>query len=452
MKKKFAVNTTKLPLPEKFLLSEFVLRRQQLINKIRATSTTGLILIANTPSPTNLGNSRFRPDSYFYYLTGFSEANAKILISITNKKAQTILFLQAKDPVKETWDGGLLGVEKAPRTLGVDIAFAHNNFAEEFSKILKEHINLYYAFGKNNHLDTEIINSLNTQRGLIRHGVLPIKTIYDSRPPIDEMRLIKSDFEIAQMRFAGMVSAKATTKAMSLCNVGINESVIMGALLNDYLSQGLTAPSFVPIVASGKNSCILHYQENNQNIPKDSLVLIDSGGEFNSYCADITRTVPSGSKFTPTQKVIYEIVLKAQRAGINCVKSGKKIGEYHQAVIRVITEGLREIKLLKGSVDKIIENGDYKKFYMHQAGHFIGLDTHDVGIYRVGENWQKFQVGMVVTVEPGIYIPAQSDVPKEFHNIGIRLEDDILVTKNGNENLTALAPIEIADVEAAKEG
>lgn len=436
--------------PDRFNLSELKTRRNLLISKIRAQSGSGLVIIANNNASINIGVSRFRPDSYFYYLSGFCEEGSILVISVLEKSAKSIIFVPEKDALKETWDGFRLGVSAAPKTLDINKAFAIKDFYSEFVKLLCFHQNVYYAFAKNPQLDSQIISAINGQRAGQRHGVLPIRAVYDTRVLIDEMRLIKSPFEIEQMKYVCQASAIAHTQAMSAVRVGAFENEIMGVLYSNYFKYGLFAPSFIPIVGSGKNSCTLHYQANNQKIPANSVTLIDAGGDYYGYNADITRTVPSGKKFTPAQREVYKIVLKAQKAGINAVKKNRSIGEYHQAVIKVIAEGLRELKILKGSVDKIIEKGDYKRFYMHQAGHFLGMETHDVGIYRSGATWKKFAEGMIVTVEPGIYINASDDLSCEFHNIGIRLEDDILVTAKGNINLTESVPINIDEVEALK--
>ena len=430
----------KLSPPAQFDLAELKNRRQQLINIIRKNSGTGLLLLFNTE------NARF--DSNFYYLTNITQPSSIFLLSIDKKKAKSFLFITDKDKTKELWEGEMLTAEDVKKKYKFDWVLYLSEFNNEITKLIRPHKYLYFNFGDSSKFDRLVNSEIIKKRDQQRQGEIPIQAVFDSRVIIDQMRQIKSNFEIEQIQYACEASAIAITEAMRSVTSGINERAIMGVLYQNYFAYGLAGPSYPPIIGSGKNSCVLHYSANNQKIPKNSVVLIDAAGEYNGYCADITRTVPANKKFTPAQKAVYEIVLKAQRQAITYVKKNRSIEDYHQAALKIIVEGLRQLKLLKGSVDKIIDKGSYKKFYMHKAGHFLGLDTHDVGIYRENDKWLKFKPGMIVTVEPGIYIRAEQGIPKEFHNIGIRLEDDILVTNKGNQNLTASAPIEIAEIEA----
>jgi Xaa-Pro aminopeptidase len=309
--------------------------------------------------------------------------------------------------------------------------------------------NIYYSIGLNTTFDRIILNAAHRIRAKARSGMQPSPTFLDTTSILHEMRLIKDPTEILLMRKAAEISAKAHLAAMQKCEPGMYESHLEAELTYVFQKNNARFNAYPSIVGSGANSCILHYVDNNQIIKNGDLVLIDAGCEYEYYASDITRTFPANGQFSAEQRAIYEIVLAAQLAGIKAIKPGADFSAYHNVITKIITQGLLDVGLLKGSLNSLIEQQVYTKFYMHKAGHWLGLDVHDVGRYKVGNQWRKLQPGMVLTVEPGIYISSDlKGVHKRWHNIGIRIEDDILVTKTGNEILSAGAPKTIAEIES----
>lgn len=377
----------------------------------------------------------FRQDSYFWYLTGFNEPNAALLLLKTEQAEKAIIFLRPRDPLLETWNGRRLGVERAPQQLNVNEAYSIEEFATILPKILKNLTALYY------------VPEIHTWGDkLVTESAVSFNEILDWRPMLSEMRLIKSPNEIRLMQQAGQITALGHIKAMQTTRPNRFEYEIESEILYEFNRHCARFPSYNSIVAGGNNACILHYTENDRPLNDGDLVLIDAGCEFAMYAGDITRTFPVNGKFSQPQREIYELVLKAQKRAIELLIPGNSIKQANDEVIRIKTQGLVDLGILKGDVDTLIEQQAYRQFYMHGLGHWLGLDVHDVGSY--GQDKQRIlEIGMVITVEPGIYISENADVPEQYKGIGVRIEDNLLMTEYGNKILTAAAPKEIADIE-----
>ena len=377
----------------------------------------------------------FRQDSYFWYLTGFNEPNAALLLLKIEQAEKAIIFLRPRDPLLETWNGLRLGVERAPQQLNVNEAYSIEEFATVLPKILKNLTALYY------------VPEIHTWGDkLVTESAVSFNEILDWRPMLSEMRLIKSPNEIRLMQQAGQITALGHIKAMQTTRPNRFEYEIESDILHEFNRHCARFPSYNSIVAGGNNACILHYTENDRPLNDGDLVLIDAGCEFAMYAGDITRTFPVNGKFSQPQREIYELVLKAQKRAIELLVPGNSIKQANDEVIRIKTQGLVNLGILKGDVDTLIEQQAYRQFYMHGLGHWLGLDVHDVGSY--GQDKQRIlEIGMVITVEPGIYIAEDADVPEQYKGIGVRIEDNLLMTEYGNKILTAAAPKEIADIE-----
>ena len=377
----------------------------------------------------------FRQDSYFWYLTGFNEPNAALLLLKTEQAEKAIIFLRPRDPLLETWNGRRLGVERAPQQLNVNEAYSIEEFATVLPKILKNLTALYH------------VPEIHTWGDkLVTESAVSFSKILDWRPILSEMRLIKSPNEIRLMQQAGQITALGHIKAMQTTRPNRFEYEIESDILHEFNRHCARFPSYNSIVAGGNNACILHYTENDCPLNDGDLVLIDAGCEFAMYAGDITRTFPVNGKFSQPQREIYDLVLKAQKRAIELLVPGNSIKQANDEVIRIKTQGLVDLGILKGDVDTLIEQQAYRQFYMHGLGHWLGLDVHDVGSY--GQDKQRIlEIGMVITVEPGIYISEDADVPEQYKGIGVRIEDNLLMTEYGNKILTAAAPKEIADIE-----
>ena len=377
----------------------------------------------------------FRQDSYFWYLTGFNEPNAALLLLKTKQAEKAIIFLRPQDPFLETWNGRRLGVERAPQQLNVNEAYSIEEFATVLPKILKNLTALYH------------VPEIHTWGDkLLTESAVSFNEILDWRPMLSEMRLIKSPNEIRLMQQAGQITALGHIKAMQTTRPNRFEYEIESDILHEFNRHCARFPSYNSIVAGGSSACILHYTENDLPLNDGDLVLIDAGCEFAMYAGDITRTFPVNGKFSQPQREIYELVLKAQKRAIELLVPGNSIKQANDEVIRIKTQGLVDLGILNGDVDTLIEQQAYRQFYMHGLGHWLGLDVHDVGSY--GQDKQRIlEIGMVITVEPGIYIAEDADVPEQYKGIGVRIEDNLLMTEYGNKILTAAAPKEIADIE-----
>ncbi|EHK90813.1 Xaa-Pro aminopeptidase [Aggregatibacter actinomycetemcomitans] len=377
----------------------------------------------------------FRQDSYFWYLTGFNEPNAALLLRKQQGEQQAMIFLRPSDKLLEIWNGRRLGMENAPQTLLVDSAYAIEEFVPQFKNLAQKKTALYYAPKQQPWGDA-----------LLEQSAVEFSGVFNWKHMLGEMRLFKSENEIALMQQAGQISALAHIKAMQQTRPNRLEYEVESDILHEFNRFGARYPAYNSIVAGGENACILHYSENNMPLRNGDLVLIDAGCEFAMYAGDITRTFPVNGKFSEAQKAIYDIVLQAQKRAIELLVPGSSIAKVNEAVIRIKTEGLVRLGILKGDVDELIEQKAYREFYMHGLGHWLGLDVHDVGEY--GENRsRRLEPGMVITVEPGLYLSKDADIPEQYKGIGIRIEDDLLITDYGNKNLTSAAPKEIADIE-----
>ena len=413
---------------------EFGERRTRVFTQMQPNSA--LLLFSEIEKRRNNDCSYpFRQDSYFWYLTGFNEPNAALLLLKTEQAEKAIIFLRPRDPLLETWNGRRLGVERAPQQLNVNEAYSIEEFATVLPKILKNLTALYHV---------QEIHTWGDK--LVTESAVSFSEILDWRPMLSEMRLIKSPNEIRLMQQAGQITALGHIKAMQTTRPNRFEYEIESDILHEFNHHCARFPSYNSIVAGGNNACILHYTENDRPLNDGDLVLIDAGCEFAMYAGDITRTFPVNGKFSQPQREIYELVLKAQKRAIELLVPGNSIKQANDEVIRIKTQGLVDLGILKGDVDTLIEQQAYRQFYMHGLGHWLGLDVHDVGNY--GQDKQRIlEIGMVITVEPGIYIAEDADVPEQYKGIGVRIEDNLLMTEYGNKILTAAAPKEIADIE-----
>jgi len=395
----------------------------------------------------------YRADSYFHYLTGFPEPEA-VLVLVAGAAPQSILFCRDKDVEKEIWDGFRYGPEGsggAREVFGCDAAHSIKEFDAKLAELLADQPALWYSLGYDTHWDSRIAAALNAVRAQTRAGKRAPSSIHDVRAVLDDMRLVKDAHEIALMRRAAQIAGAAHRRAMRCAAPGKYEYEIEAEFLHEFRRQGSQAPAYPAIVAGGANACVLHYVDNNRILKDGELLLIDAGCEVDGYASDITRTFPANGRFSGPQADIYDLVLDAQTAAIAAIKPGASFLDPHNAAVRVLAQGMIDMKLLEGSLDGVIEAGAYKRFYMHRTGHWLGLDVHDAGEYRNGpddKDWRVLAPGMALTVEPGCYIRPAEDVREVFWNIGVRIEDDALVTADGCEILTADTPKKIADIEA----
>ncbi|EKD72329.1 MAG: hypothetical protein ACD_45C00702G0001 [uncultured bacterium] len=426
---------------------EFARRRKQLMQKI---GPSGIVILTAAPAAirNHYHEYPYRQNSDFYYLTGFNEPDAVLVLAPKRRDGEFILFNRVRDREKEIWDGYRAGQEGACEIYGADQAFPIDDLQKKLPELLEGHQEIHYPLGINRSFDDLVLNAVNTLHGKIRSGVQSPLAFIDITPTLHEMRLIKSAAEIKLMRTAAEMTANGHIRAMQFCQPGMNEFQLEAEITYAFQQQGARYHAYTPIVGSGKNTCILHYISNNKIIQESDLVLIDAGCEYENYASDVTRTFPANGHFTAEQRAIYEIVLAAQTAGIKAVRPNTTWQHIEDITIKIITQGLIDIGLLKGRIDDLIEKGAYFPFYMHRSGHWLGLDTHDAGRYKVGDHWRKLEAGMVRTIEPGIYISADTPgVPKHWHNIGVRIEDDVLVTQDGPDVLSHKAPKTIQDIE-----
>ena len=426
---------------------EFQGRRYQLAQQLPPDSVA-LIPAAHELLRNGDAHYRFRQDSNFYYLTGFNEPDALLVIT-SGKESQSILFNRARNPAQEQWTGKRLGQEGAIKELGMVSAFPVMDVADELPKLLAGKVAVYYSLGKDPSLEKQIVHAITSLKSQMRRGINAPHILGDLEPMLGEMRLFKSEAEIELMRHAARISTQAHKRAMRLCKKVNHEYELEAELVYEFNRQWCRSVAYDSIVGGGNNACILHYTENNQPLQKGELVLIDAGGEYANYAADITRTFPVNGIFSQDQKSIYELVLKAQKAGIAAIKPGTPWNRVQEIIVGILTEGLCALGILKGAVDTLVANEAYKPFYMHNSGHWLGLDVHDSGSYKINGAWRTLEPGMVLTVEPGLYISSgMPDVDKKWWGIGVRIEDDVLVTSTGNEILTANVPVDVEEIEA----
>ena len=425
-------------------------RRTALANAMREHGG-GLALVPTAPEVARNRDSLFpfRPDSYFYYLTGFAEPEAVVALVASADGDRHILFCRDKNEEREIWDGFRYGPEAAREIFGFDEAYPIAELDAKLPELASDRPALFTPLGLFEPWDRRVTQLLNEVRARVRTGISAPDEVVDVRGMLDAMRLIKDAHEIALMRRAAAISSGAHRRAMERTRPGWFEYQTEAELMHEFLQYGAQAVAYPSIVASGPNACVLHYRDNNREMSAGELLLIDAGCEYQGYASDITRTFPVSGKFTGPQKDVYELVLASQRACLDVVKPGVEFHDYHKAAERVLAQGYIDLGLCKGTLDQVLESGSYKQFYMHRAGHWLGMDVHDAGLYQVKGASQKLCAGMVLTVEPGTYIRPADNVPDEFWDIGIRIEDDVLVTSTGIDNLTLGAPKTVADVEAA---
>jgi Xaa-Pro aminopeptidase len=426
-------------------INEFKQRRNTLIQQMNV----GVAIIPTSPEVLRNRDSHYlyRFDSYFYYLTGFKEPEA-LLVLVAGTERKSILFCRDKNMEREIWDGFRYGAEGAKSAFGLDETYTIDQLDEVLPSLLSNQPKLFYSLGVDAKWDSQVISCLNGLREQARMGVSVPDEMTDVRKLVDEMRLVKTPYELDVMRRSAHIAAGAHQRAMQKTKVGKMENEIEAEFLHEFYRKGAQAPAYTSIVAGGANACTLHYNANNCVLKDGDLLLIDAGCELDGYASDITRTFPVNGKFSAAQKDIYELVLAAQIAAIEKVSTKNHWNAPHEAALNVLVQGFIDFGLCQGTKDEVLENGTYRQFYMHRTGHWLGLDVHDAGEYKdkVGQ-WRQLQVGNVLTVEPGCYIRPAENVPEHFWNVGIRIEDDVVVTNSGCEVLTKDAPKTILEIE-----
>ncbi|ELY2641469.1 Xaa-Pro aminopeptidase [Cronobacter sakazakii] len=426
---------------------EFLRRRQALLAKMAPASAA---LIFAAPEATRSADSEYpyRQNSDFWYFTGFNEPEAVlVLIKSDETHSHSVIFNRLRDKTAEIWFGRRLGQEAAPAKLGVDRALAFNEIDEQLYQLLNGLDVVYHAQGEYAYADAIVFAALDKLRRGARQNLSAPATLTDWRPWVHEMRLFKSPEELAVMRRAGEISALAHTRAMQKCRPGMYEYQLEGEILHEFTRHGARFPSYSTIVGGGENGCILHYTENESQLRDGDLVLIDAGCEYKGYAGDITRTFPVNGKFTPAQRAVYDIVLESLETALRLFRPGTSIQDVTGDVVRVMVKGLIGLGILKGDVEQLVAENAHRPYFMHGLSHWLGLDVHDVGFYGPDRS-RILAPGMVITVEPGLYIAPDADVPEEYRGIGIRIEDDIVITETGNENLTASVVKSADDIEA----
>ena len=389
----------------------------------------------------------FRQDSNFWYLSGFNEAESTLVLLVNEKNnVKSIAFVPEKDELKEIWDGYRAGPEGAMKDHGFDLAFNNTEIDQRLPDLLAGHNQVFYPVGKSKTLDADIIEWIKSAKSKDRHS--SAIDIADASSKVGNQRLIKDEDEIKIMKKACQISAEAHVEAMKFVKPGMTEQEMEAFYQYEFSKRGGRFSAYTPIVAGGENACVLHYVENSKPLIDGELLLVDAGCEFELYASDITRTFPINGKFTAPQLAIYEVVLEAQVKSIEAISTNNNVMDAQTISEKVITQGLIDLGILQGSMEELHAAGAFKDFYMHKIGHWLGIDVHDAGDYMEDGDFMKFKPGMVTTVEPGIYISSSSDVEDKWKGIGIRIEDDILVTAEGNENLTAFVPSDPKEIEA----
>ena len=389
----------------------------------------------------------YRQDSDLHYLTGFEEPESVLVLTNQHPEHRAVLFLRERDPTREVWDGARLGVDRAPQELGVDAAFPIGELAAKLPDYLSNAKRLHYRLGFDRAFDEIVLEAIRAVRRKGRTGVRPPTEIVDTVESLHEMRMRKSAAELEIMRRAAAVTREAHVRAMQVAKPGVFEYEVEAEILRVFRKHGSQRPAYGSIVGSGPNATVLHYRRNDRRIEEGDLLLIDAGCELDYVASDVTRTFPVSGKFTPEQRALYEIVLEAQKKCIEATRPGASVDEVHEVAVRVLSEGLIEEGLVTGSLDDVIAEGKYKPYYMHRTSHWLGMDVHDVGTYFVDGKSRPLEPGFVITIEPGLYIARDADVDPRWRGIGIRIEDDVLVTAGGREVITADVPKEPGDVE-----
>lgn len=429
-------------------MSEFAARRKQLLEAIG----DGVALFPSAPVAVRNHDVEhaYRQDSDLYYLTGFDEPESLLLLTNQHHEHQSVLFVRPRKPEREVWDGPRAGVDGAVNTYGVDAAFPVGELEKRLPDYLGNVERLHYRIAQNDEVDAKLFDCLNLLRRGARRGVMAPEAIIDSSVHLHEMRLRKSDGELATMRKAAAISKEAHLRAMQIARPGMHEYEIDAELLHIFRKHGSERPAYDSIVGSGPHATILHYRAGKRVLGHGELVLIDAGCEYDYYASDVTRTFPVSGKFSDEQRAVYEVVLRAQKASVDAVKPGVTLKEIHDGAVRSITEGLVALGLLQGDVDSLIDEKKHEAFYMHRTSHWLGMDVHDVGRYYVNGEHRPLESGFVLTIEPGMYIASDAEgVDERWRGIGVRIEDDVVVTEGGREVLTDGIPKEVGEVEAA---
>jgi len=425
---------------------EFQKRRGQLM---RMVGQDGIVILPSAPVRTRSRDVeyRFRQDSDFYYMTGFAEPEAVAVLVPGRANGEYLLFCREKDPKREQWDGFRAGQAGAIKDYGADDAFPIEDLDDILPGIMESCSRVFYTMGQYASFDARMAEWVNTLRSRLNRGVHTPQEFVALDHLLHDMRLYKSRGEISAMRKSAKVAVEAHKRAMKVTRPGMFEYEVEAEFIHEFRRND-ASHSYSPIVGGGKNACVLHYVENSAELKDGDLLLIDAGCELDYYASDITRTFPVNGRFSPEQRAVYEIVLEAQLAAIEKTVVGNHWNEPHDAAVKTITKGLRKLGLLDGSLPRLIKDGAYQPFYMHRTGHWIGMDVHDVGDYKVGDEWRILESGMVTTVEPGIYIGNSRKIPKGFRNIGIRIEDDVAITSKGPDVLSKGLPKDPDDVES----
>ena len=427
---------------------EFIARQDRLLAQCKPNS------VCIVPAASMVTRSRdteytFRQDRDFWYLTGFEEPNAWLILSNHPRYGESYraMVVQEKDKSAEIWHGKRLGAEAALARFSLDEAFELQELEEALLASIQGQDNVYFSLGHNKSHDRLFTEALNTLRDAPKESLAP-RAVHDLQPMLHEMRLFKSACEVAVMKAAGEISARAHKRAMQFAAPGCYEYQLEAEIHHEFAMAGARSPAYSTIVGSGENACILHYTQNNAQVNDGDLILIDAGAEYQGYAADITRTFPANGKFTHAQREIYSVVLKAQKSVLDMLAPGVTLSEAMLHSVEIITQGLVDLGVLEGSVAENLENETWREFYMHGLGHFLGLDVHDVGNYKIDGEDRPLKPGMVITVEPGVYIGLDSDAPEKYKGIGVRIEDDVVITATGVDILTADVPKDIDAIEA----
>ncbi len=443
-------------------------RRIELAKQVCAKTGGGIVVVTTAAEAARNRDSEFpyRHDSDFFYLTGFEEPGATLVLKIAGSNSQpqleSHLFCRPKDTEREIWDGIRLGPEAAPEVLGMEYAHSNHELDSKLSELLADQEAVYARLSESAETDRRLRHWMKQVRGQARAGVNPPSEFHDVESLIHEMRLFKDAHEIEIMQHAAAISARAHIRAMQACKPGMREYHLEAELLHEFRYSGAQSVAYNSIVAGGANSCILHYRASDAELRSGELCLIDAGCELDGYASDITRTFPVNGKFSSPQRALYDITLAAQEAAVSVTKPGNTFMQPHEAALRVLTQGLLDEKLLKlselGSLDNAIETGAYRRFYMHRTSHWLGMDVHDVGSYRepLGavknpaeeKPWRVLKSGMVLTIEPGLYVRPADDIDAAFWNIGIRIEDDAVVNDSGCELISRGVPVKADEIEA----
>ncbi len=424
----------------------YAARRKALLER------TGPGVIVIPAAPTFIRNNdvehEYRQSSDFFYLTGFDEPDSVLVLSSRDGQHASTLFLRERDPERETWDGPRLGVERAPAALQLDAALSIRALDEKLPDLLENHRRVHYRIGQDSRFDERFLRALDAVRARSRRGIECPSEIVDPGVALHEMRLRKSASDLSPMRRACAITRAAHLAAMHAAKPGRYEYEVEAEILRTFRAHGSERPAYGSIVGSGPNATILHYRKNDRRLEDGDLLLIDAGAEFGYFASDVTRTFPVSGRFTDPQREVYEVVLQSQLAAIAAVQPGVTLDTVHEAAVSVLVEGLISLGLLQGDKAGVLERGEYRQFYMHRTSHWLGMDVHDVGSYFQNGKQRPFEPGFVLTVEPGLYISPQAQVPEPYRGIGIRIEDDILVTDSGFENLTRDIPKTVAELEA----